>query len=671
MPGHARARPPPDPEAPITRRTAKPALAAASIAPPRDPAVTLLQAAGVALALAALAAEVAGATLMRERWWGVHAWGFLPRGWFVVALVAVAAGLAAAWRAPAALDRALVRLLAPLAAREGWGPRVLAAVLAGVVFWMFREGHTLLGDGNALVRNIPAGQDFHPDEPLTIWLHRFFHVASGGLFDGAGRTTAEVAHATIGLSSVLCGALFVPVAWALAGAFVPRSRAGTPAGGREGRATHVLVFTVLVAQGCVQLFFGYVENYTFLALALAAYALAALRAIEGRAPLLAPAGLLVLAMALHLSAAVALPSFAVLVAHRLLDARARAGALRDLAAAALLFAGMHVLLARLGHGYDWTAMLLALGRRTTDPTTSYGFKPFTFGQFMQQQLLIGPLSIFLLAVAAAAAPALRPWRDGRSLLLAALVPGYLAASFIAGDSNLGVARNWDLLAPAALVFTLVALGLALRAPWEPAGLRRWLFVLALASLFHTVPWIAVNASAERTVERYKVLPLGLGRAQVMVGDWYYGRGREDEALEWYRRALDENPLQNHAHSQLGRIALHRGRPDVAELAFRSALRSRPTMALYRFQLVDALVRTNRLAPARAQLDTLLALEPQVAGYRAASALLWAGLGERDSAAAALALAEQLAPGDTLASLLRRAVAGGVPLREAWPRIVEY
>ncbi len=662
-------------EDPIRNRTPRPAVIAP---PPAGPATGWLAAGGVALALAAIAAEVAGATVLRDRWWGVHSWAFLPRAAFVPALALVTFGLLAAWRGAAALDRTLVRALGWAPALPGWTGRAVAAALAGAFFWAFREGHTLLGDGNAIVRFVPEGQAFHPDEPLSLALHRGFYLVLGPWFARGGAGAAEVAHATVGLSSALCGALFVPIAWALAGELAGGgTAAGRPAatGDRAVRAVHALAFVVLVAQGYLQLFFGYVENYTFLALALAAYALAALRALRGRAPLLLPATWLVLAMALHLSAAVVAPSFAVLVAHRLLDPRARVAALRDLAIGAGLFAAMHLLLSRLGHGYDWTAMLLALGRRTTDSTTSYGFHPPTLAQFLQQQLLIGPLGIFLLGVSGVAALRLRLWRDGRSLFLAALAPGYLAASLIAGDSNLGVARNWDLLAPAGFVFTLVALGLATRAAWTGEGLRRWLFVLALASLFHTVPWIALNASAERTIERYKVLPLGRGRAQVMVADWYWSKGREDEALEWYRRALDENPLQNHAHSQLGRIALHRGRYDIAERAFREALRSRPTMALYRFQLVDALVRSHQLGPARTELDTLLALAPGVAGYRAASAVVWLGLGRSDSAAAALEQAELLAPGDSLAARLRAAIRRGAAApelaSEVWPRLVQY
>jgi len=632
--------------------------------------VALLQVSGAVLVLAAIAAEIAGGTWLRAGWWGVDAWAFLPKPAFALGLALVAAGLLAAWRAPAALDRRLAGLLGGAPPLPGWAGRALAGALAGVVFWIFREGHTLLGDGNALVRNIPAGQSFHPDEPLAVWLHHVFYGATSGWFAAAGRGTAEVAHLTIGLSSVLCGALFVPIAWATAGDLLRREKA---AGGADG-AAHVLAFAVLAGQGALQLYFGYVENYTFLALALAAYALASLRAMEGRAPLLLPAALLVFALALHLSAAVVAPSFLVVAARALRAPGRRLAALRDLALAAVLFAATHFALARLHPGYDWTAMLLALGRRTTDSTTSYGFHRFTFAQFMNQQVLIGPLGLFLLAPAAVAALVSRQWRDGRSVYLAAFFPGYVAASFIAGDSNLGVARNWDLLAPAGFVFTLAALGFALRADWEASARRRWLFVLALATLFHTVPWIALNTSAARTIERYKVLPLGLGRAQVMVGDWYYGRGQEDEAIEWYRRALDENPLQNHAHSQLGRIAMHRGRYDVAELAFRSALRSRPTMALYRFQLVDALVREGRLAPARGELDTLLVLAPDIAGYRAVSALLWAALGERPRAEADLEAASRLAPGDSLAAALRRAVESDTAraaLRGWWPRLVRY
>lgn len=613
--------------------------------------------------------------LLRERWWSVHSWAFLPAPAFAIAVLLVAAGLLMAWRAPVALDRQLVRVLPKLTPLPGWAGHVLAAVLAGVVFWLFRERHTMLGDGSALIRNIPAGQDFHPDEPLTLWLHHAFFFAKGGFFARSGATLDEAAHATIGLSSVLCGALFVPIAWALAGEFRLSPELDSRAPDRAARATQVLVFVTLVAQGYLQLYFGYVENYTFLALALAAYALASLRALDGRAPLLAPAACLVLALALHLSAAVVVPSFVVLAACRLLSPRARMAALRDLVIAAGLYFAMHLLLARLGNGYNWTAMLLALGRRTTDSSTSYGFHPFTFAQFMHQQLLIGPLGIFLLATCAAGALLMRAWRDCRIQFLAALAPGYIAASLIAGDSNLGVARNWDLLAPAGFVFTLVALGFALHAAWPAASLRRWLFVLAIASLFHTVPWIAVNASAERTIERYKVLPLGLGRSQVMVADWYYARGHEDEALGWYRLALDENPLQNHAHSQLGRIALHRGRYDIAEMAFREALRSRPTMALYRFQLVDALVRSHQLAPARTQLDTLVSLEPNVAGYWAASALVLAGLGDRDGALAALDVAARLAPGDQLEDVIRSNIAAGLGKEDfvygAWGGLVKY
>jgi tetratricopeptide (TPR) repeat protein len=627
------------------------------------------------VALGASLAEVLGATVFRDRWWGAHSWGFLPPASLWIAGACLAVGLLLARLAPARLDGGLVRALSPAPRLPSGVTLALASLASGLLFWTFREAHTFLGDGNPLTRNLARGQSFHPDEPLSLALHHAWYGFAGRWFAAPGRSPVEVAHATVGLSSAICGMFFVPIVWMLAGDLLRRGPAAPGHDARGERAARVLVFGVLLAQGSLQLFFGYVENYTFLALALAAYALAALRAFEGRAPLALAAVVLVFALGLHLSAAVLVPSFAVLVAHRLLDPRGRGRAARDLVIGAAVFAAMHALLARLGSGYDWTGMLLKLGRSATDSRSSYGFNPPNAGQFLNQQILIGPLGIFLLAPAFAVALRLRAWRHARDLFLAALVVGYVAASFIAGDSNLGVARNWDLLAPAGFVFTLAALGFALRAAWPAPELRRWLFVLAIISLFHTVAWIAVNASMERTIARFEVLPLGLGRAQAVLGEWYLSQGREAEAVGWFRRSLDENPLNNNAAYQLGRIAMRHADWAFAARAFAGALQARPTMGVYRFALVDALVRARQLVPARAQLDTLLGLEPEVPAYRAASAMLWLELAERDRARSDLLAVERLAPEDSLVGVMRRRFesdsAAASLLRDVWPQLVPY
>src|SRR5438093_3247351 len=119
--------------------------------------------------------------------------------------------------------------------------------------------------------------------------------------------------------------------------------------------------------------------------------------------------------------------------------------------------------------------------------------------------------------------------------------GYAAACAVAGDSNLGYARNWDLLAPAGVAFTAAGLGL-LRPAFRPAGLwPRALLLGAALSVFHTAPWIALNANETRAVERFATLPLGRGRTENTIAFWYAERGDFAAAKRWVKRSLDANP----------------------------------------------------------------------------------------------------------------------------------
>lgn len=645
-------------------------------ASPRDLAgLAWLRQVAIALAVVLPLAELLGATRCVGSWWGAHAWAFLPAGLLWGSLALVVLGLLLARLGGARLDRVLVGGLGAARRLPPWIGFAALAVITGGLCWLFREAHTLLGDGSPITRNLPQGQRFHPDEPLTLLLHHEWYRLTRPLFEGAGLRPEDVAHATVGLSSALCGAAFAPIAWTLVRDLIEHGGTRLERGGREENATLALGFAVLIAQGYVQLFFGYVENYTFVLLVLSAYTLAALRSLEGRLPLLVPAALLVLALALHLSAAVLGASFAVLVVRRLAEPAARAAAVRDLAITAALFAATHLALGRLAPGYDWTGMLLRLGRAATDSTSSYGFHTPNLGQFLNQQVLIGPLSVFLFAPALVAWMLRRRRPEVRLLFLLGLAAGWVVASLVAGDSNLGVARNWDLLAPAGFVFTLAALAIAFGFTWPAPALRSWLFALALVSLFHTVPWIAVNASPERAIERMKVLPLKHGRAQALVGTWYLEHGREREAAEWFRRSLDENPMNNLAAYQLGRIAMRHGDHAFAVQAFSAALAARPNVGQYRFARVDALARSGERARARADLDTLLALDGTHPAWWAAGAILWLEAGERPRALAALDSVERRAAGDPLLGELRAAAASDSAARtvfeRVWPRLFDY
>ena len=630
-----------------------------------------------ALVIAIAASHIVAAT-SRPAWWGAHFYRFLDPAalWIACALLALAALIA--WRWPPWIERALGSGSAagtgagpPGAARASWPFTLAMSAASFAIFWIFREAHTLLGDGRPLTHNLPLGQQFHPDEPLALYLHHAFYMLTRGLFARAGREPSEVAHDTVGLSSALAGAVFVPIAWALAREMsLARPAAGEPAGVERGTA--ILAFVALVSQGYIQLFFGYVENYTLYCLVVAAFSLAAWRALDGRAPLALPGALVIVAAALHLAGGLLVPAFGVLAAQAATRRDRWKSAARDVVILLALFFAMNFALGFLHPHYSWLAMLFQLAGAVTNTTSSYGFKRPDVSDFINQQVLIGPLGFFLFVPALVAALAARTLARWQSALLVALAAAFLLACVIAGDSNLGVARNWDLLAPAGFVFTLAGLGLALGIEGSARERQRWLFLLSAASLFHTVPWIANNASFDRAFARLKTLPLGLGRMQAVVGEVYLERGQLDSASVWFRRALDENPANNLAASQLGRIAMSRGDYDFACEAFIAAAQARPEIEQYHYLLASALTRSGRFGYARREVDQLLRANPAEPIYWAASSVVWQCLGQRDSSQAAIARADQLAPDDSLLHALRadlgRRDGFSAALDAVWPRI---
>jgi tetratricopeptide (TPR) repeat protein len=631
---------------------------------------SFLRASGWVLGLAIVAAHVLGATVYPQ-WWGAHFYRFLPPWTMWIACTTVALCALIAWRWPAGLERALAAGPARTAGRPAWPRLSLLGAGSFLLFWHFREAHTLLGDGHPLTRNLPLGQQFHPDEPLALYLHHLFYLLSRGLFERTGRDPVEVARDTVALGSALAGALFVPIAWLLAREIggAPRE---APRAGEGGDHGTVLVFTALVAQGYIQLFFGYVENYTLYCLVIAAFALAALRVLDGRAPLVWAGALVILAAALHLAGALLVPVLLVLLAHELMRPQRRVAALRDLGIGLALFLATHLALGRLSPHYSWFAMLARLAGAVTSSGSSYGFHRPGALDLLNQQLLIGPLGAFLFLPAAGAALIGGCARSWRAALWLTLGSAFLIASLIAGDSNLGVARNWDLLAPAGFVFTLAALGLALAMHWTARDQHRWVFLLSAVSLFHTVPWVANNASFDLAFARFKTLPLGLGRMPAVVGNLYLERGEVDSASVWFRRSLDENPANNLAAFELGRIAMSRGDYDYACNAFIAALQARPGTESYQYLLVSALTRSGRFGYARREMDRLLDENAREPIYWAASAVVWQCLGQRDSSRASIERAEALAPDDSLLAALRgdleRRDGFAAALDAVWPPI---
>jgi tetratricopeptide (TPR) repeat protein len=616
-----------------------------------------------------------GAGPLRSALWGANAYAFLPRAALAIALVLLAAVLALAVRPPAWLDR-----VAPDAAAgraKTWLPLLAAMAGAFLVCWVFREGHTLLGDGGPLTRSLPQGQRFHPHQPLTFVIHQWFYGIARGLVPSAGGDPSQVARDTVALSSAIAGALFVPVAWGLAGELA-RARPADP-GARDARALRLPLCLVLLAQGYVQLFLGYVENYTFHALTLGVYLLASLRTLRGAAPLALAAMALVLDVSLDLSSVLLVPSFGVLVAIALARPGSRWPALRDLALAGLLAAAISALMASVRPGFHLAGAaaqvvrqaLFGIGSRAE--SLGYMVSGVHVRDFLNAQMLIGPAASFLFVAGLAWLVVARARIGAAGAFLLAAGLASLAGAWVATDLGLGYARDWDLFAPSGVALTTAGLHLAMNGAWRTADLRRWLLALAAVCLFHTVPWVALNTSFDRSFARFQTLPLGLGRTEAAVGAHYLAQGDTAQAIAWLRRSVEAYPGNNVAAYRLGEIAMRRAMYADAAFAFSVALRSRPDKDLYRFSLVDAIVRGG--APpewARPQVDTLVMRHPEEPLYWAALGVVCLGTGEGERAASAFQRASALAPDDSAFTRLARLVPGADAyrraIREDWPTL---
>ena len=561
-----------------------------------------------------LVAHVFGALVAPDLVWGASFYAFFPAWVLPVTGLALVAVCVLVLKPNPALERALHSLPDP----RRWTPRtrILAAgasaVAAGIFFWTFRIRHTLLGDGNGILLSLPSGDRVHPREPLTVaWNARLYAwVRSWG---PENRAPDLIAESAVALGSVLAGMLFVLVAWGLASELVRM----LPHDPRSAQRTTPLVWltaALLMTQGYVQLFFGYVEYYTPYLLVLGVFTWLALRHSDGRAPLLAPVLAALLAFGLHLSGGVVAPALAYLVFEALRRPDRRRSALRDVGLAVVAVAGLALGLARLGGGYDLFESFVRVFR---EEVVQGGVGSEYFGSwrhlrdFLDEQLLIGPFGLVLFLPAVVVAARARGFATPAARFLLVLGATYLGASWVAGDANLGYARNWDLLAPAGLVFASAGLAFFYARSTRSHPRPAWLLCAVALSIFHTAPWIGLNASEVRGVARMARLPLGGGRSQTAVGTWHMRRGDDAQAIVWFRKALVEDPRNPNALQMLGLVFVKQGRMDAAADAFLRASALRPDKPDYRNNVVEALNQLGRFEEALPHLAWLCEQQPEV------------------------------------------------------------
>jgi tetratricopeptide (TPR) repeat protein len=550
-----------------------------------------------------------------QRLWGINLLHYMPAVWrWILAICALLILVPSVNKAVGSLLRGLFRATAGrFKGLSKYWEYILFTLAGGAVFWALRTKTYLLGDSFVRAREINMGAKFSFTAPLDFLLHA--RVAKLLNWD---------AFQTYALLSVLSGAVFVFVILLLADVM-----------GRDGKE-RLLIFSVIITMGAIQLFFGYVESYSLVCVAIVLYVLFSFRYLRKNSGLILPVLAFLLAFSLHLYAVTLLPSVIYLA---LSGRKTRSGKgetdgklVKLVLSVGIVIAVAAALFILQRYNPEQKGLEYYLISPLGSGESSYSL--FSFSHLLDlinHQLLISPIGLLICLTPVLALSIRTIWKDKLAMFLMVLSVSTLAYALLI-DPKLGYARDWDLFAFTALGYTLLGLHLFLRHYGERkmGDLPYVTLVLLFTSLFSTVPWIYVNAAEETSVTRFEHL-LKLDRERSahghetlamyynMRGKWqreleqwkkaaaaersaryfnnvaavYNRRRRYDLALKELEKSLEVDPTFDYTHFSRGDVLAQLGRHEEAMKEFREAIRLRPDRMQYYNNLGGHLTKLGR------------------------------------------------------------------------------
>jgi hypothetical protein len=373
----------------------------------------------------------------------------------------------------------------------------LLSLLAGLVFWLARLRHLRWGDSYLLsialsYPDLDLRVIYNWQAPFTVFLHqRLWQFVANPLLGWP----VETVYAT---TSIVCGMVFVYILLN----FTARL-------GRTPLEAGVLAGLVLTT-GSMQLFFGYVENYTIISLLGLVTIYRGWRALRGEIGPLWPVLGLSVANAFHPSTVFLWPGLWWLsyICWRRGRVSLVSGLLQTILPPLVLGGSVLALMESGGHGLSaflgadrpgggdgiWFVPLFAT---TTEWQRYTMFSAAHFLDWANIHLLISPFGIPLIALALFTAMKFRltlfdnqPDKDfARFLGLTSLM--YILLTWL-WNPDYGGQKDWDLFAPSAFGYTLLAGYLMVRILPGARQLRESSLLVIVVSLLHAAAWIFTN-----------------------------------------------------------------------------------------------------------------------------------------------------------------------------------
>jgi tetratricopeptide (TPR) repeat protein len=385
---------------------------------------------------------------------------------------------------------------------------IVIAIISGAIFYIFRVHVHSLGDGYQRIYQVEKGYWYYNTEPLDFFLHELlFRLLM--LF---GIVSGELSYTIL---SIVSGIVFVLTVYLIKFPDDTRSE------------NIVLIKLIAVSLGGMQMFFGYVESYTFFYLFALLFLLWAVRFLLSKKGLITASILLALAMASHITAGFLLPAFIYLIWFNLKKIRPKSFVPKYLPIIIVLLVILGHIGAeiRLKYFEDVYTSSFAAGILPIYSYSKYSvLSAIHLYDIINQLLLITPAALVLKIYFLTDLKFDSDKKDLNRFLGILILCAFLVLLLV--DPKLGYARDWDLfsISAAALGLSVVIL---LAAGLKASGrLNRYsVFVIVSLSFLLLSGWILTNASPERQLKRAEDL-LSLSEK---------GRGYSTELLAYYYR----------------------------------------------------------------------------------------------------------------------------------------
>jgi Tfp pilus assembly protein PilF len=348
----------------------------------------------------------------------------------------------------------------------------------GIIFYLFHQTTYFLGDGYLRIKNTNSGMLLTPEQPLDTMLHTItLYLVNKVISSNAG----DIFRAY----SIISGMFFVGGLIYYAKKLIEN-------------VVHRWMFILIVLfQGYILLYFGYVESYSIMFTLSFLAAMAALLMIKEKTFSVIPIILSVASILFHPISGMYLP--AIIYAYYIsIDDKA---ALRWASVVGIVILPIVALVV----GFVWGGMAFGRfeehyfgdSRMLSLFGDENGLGIFTFNHILElfnSLLLAVPVVIFLPFIS---------WKANKRNVFLWISMGISFLFVSTVNSGLGVSRDWDLFSLISIpVVLFVGIGL-IKTEDRGNTSNRLMFLVLVVSILHTVPWLSLNSSQEKSISRAK------------------------------------------------------------------------------------------------------------------------------------------------------------------------